>query len=105
MKTRVQKALMWMGMVMAVLIVMPAKAQTRANEIRMKTGTETISDAVVYNFYDSGGAYVMDPEQDPNNDYNWVSWYQHNESYLLHLINPLADNGTSILLPIMVKVL
>ena len=86
----------FMMAVLMVIIAMPAKAQTRANEIRMKTGSETISDAVVYNFYDSGGAYVMDPELDPNNDYNWVSWYQHNESYLLHLINPLADNGKGI---------
>ena len=78
--------------------MLPAKAQTRANEIRMKTGTETITDAVVYNFYDSGGPYVVTPpELDPNNEYNWVSWYQHNESYLLHLTNPLASQGKGIM--------
>ena len=80
----------------ALIFAMPAKAQTKANEFRMKTGNQTISDNVVYNFYDSGGPYVMTPEEDPNNDYNWVSWYQHNESFLLHLINPLADQDKGI---------
>ena len=80
----------------ALIFVMPAKAQTKANDIRMKTGNQTISDNVVYNFYDTGGPYVMPPEEDPNNDYNWVTWYQHNESHLLHLINPLADQGKGI---------
>ena len=82
--------------VLMAVFAMPAKAQTRANEIRMKTGTESISDNVVYNFYDSGGPYVVTPELDPDNEYNWVSWYQHNESYLLHLTNPLAGSGKGI---------
>lgn len=80
----------------ALIFAMPAKAQTKANDIRMKTGNQTISDNVVYNFYDTGGPYVMPPEEDPNNNYNWVTWYQHNESFLLHLINPLADQGKGI---------
>lgn len=84
-----------MALLMA-LFSLPAKAQTRANEIRMKTGTESISDNVVYNFYDSGGPYVVTPESDPDNEYNWVSWYQHNESYLLHLTNSLAGQGKGI---------
>ena len=66
-----------------------------ANEIRMKTGTETITDELTYNFYDTGGPYIMDPEQDPDNNYNWVTWYQHDESYLLHLINPFAGSATT----------
>lgn len=45
-----------------VLFAGVATAQTRANEIRMKTGNETITDEVIYNFYDSGGPYIMDPE-------------------------------------------
>jgi len=73
-----------------------AWAQTRANEIRMKTGNETITDEVIYNFYDSGGPYIMDPEEDPNNDYNWVTWYQHNESYLLHLVKPAGYDTKGI---------
>ena len=80
----------------AVLFALPVKAQTRANEIRMKTGVESISDAVTYNFYDSGGPYIMTPSQDPNNEYNWVTWYQHNESYVLHLTNPVANIGKGI---------
>ncbi len=75
-------------LLMMAAFAIPAQAQTRANEIRMKTGNETITDELTYNFYDSGGPHVMPPEQDPNNDYNWVSWYQHNESYLLHFIKP-----------------
>jgi hypothetical protein len=68
-----------------------------ANEIRMKTGTETITDQLTYNFYDTGGPYIMDPEQDPDNNYNWVTWYQHNESYLLHFTNPVGgDKGIKI---------
>ena len=85
-------------LLMMAAFAIPAQAQTRANEIRMKTGTETITDAVIYNFYDSGGPYVVTPpELDPNNEYNWVSWYQHNESYLLHLTNPLASQGKGIM--------
>ena len=85
-------------LMMMVCFALPVKAQTHADEIRMKTGTETISDNVVYNFYDTGGPYVMDPSLDPNNDYNWVTWYQHNESYLLHFINPKASEGKGIML-------
>ncbi len=79
-----------------VLFAGAATAQTRANEIRMKTGNETITDEVIYNFYDSGGPYIMDPEEDPNNDYNWVTWYQHNESYLLHLVKPAGYDTKGI---------
>ena len=76
--------------------MLPTMAQTRADEIRMKTGVESISDAVTYNFYDSGGPYILPPSQDPNNEYNWVTWYQHNESYVLHLTNPVASIGKGI---------
>ena len=84
-------------LLMMALFAIPAQAQTRANEIRMKTGTETITDEVEYDFYDTGGPYIMDPSLDPGNNYNWVTWYQHNESYLLHLINPKASDGKGIL--------
>ena len=82
----------------ALIFIVPSQAQTRANEIRMKTGTETITDEVIYDFYDTGGPYIKTPEEDPNNDYNWVTWYQHNESYLLHLTNPKADLGKGIVI-------
>ncbi len=84
-------------LLMMAIFAIPAQAQTRANEIRMKTGTETITDEVEYDFYDTGGPYIMDPSLDPGNNYNWVTWYQHNESYLLHLINPKASDGKGIL--------
>ncbi len=83
-------------LLMMAAFAIPAQAQTRANEIRMKTGNETITDEVIYNFYDSGGPYIMDPEEDPNNEYNWVTWYQHNESYLLHLVKPAGYDTKGI---------
>ncbi len=52
-------------------------------DIRMKSSTETIMGNKTYYFYDSGGP-------DNNSDEYWTTWYQHNESYLLHLI---ADNN------------
>ncbi len=82
-------------LLMMAAFAIPAQAQTRANEIRMKTGSESLSDNVEYNFYDTGGPYIMSPEQDPENNYNWVTWYQHDESYLLHLINPFAGSATT----------
>ncbi len=87
---------MTLGAALAFLIAVPAKAQTRANDIRMKTGNEIITDEVTYNFYDSGGPNIVDPEDDPNNLVNWVSMYQHNESYLLHLIKPAGFDTKGI---------
>lgn len=79
-----------------LLLMMAAFAiPTQAQTIRMKTGSESLSDNIVYNFYDTGGPYIMSPEQDPENNYNWVTWYQHDESYLLHLINPFAGSTTT----------
>lgn len=83
-------------LLMMAAFAIPAQAQTGANEIRMKTGNETITDEVIYNFYDSGGPNIMTPEEDPNNDYNWVTMYQHNESYLLHLIKPAGFDTKGI---------
>ena len=83
-------------LLMMVCFAGVATAQTRANDIRMKTGTVEITDLVVYSFYDSGGPNIVDPEEDPNNDVNWASMYSHNESYLLHLSNPLAQSGKGI---------
>ena len=87
---------MTLGAALAFLIAVPAKAQTRANDIRMKTGNEIITDEVTYNFYDSGGPNIVDPVNDPNNLVNWVSMYQHNESYLLHLIKPAGFDTKGI---------
>ena len=96
-KAKLKNALRCTLLILGLLVgVNGAWAQTRANEIRMKTGNETITDEVIYNFYDSGGPYIMTPEEDPNNDYNWVTWYQHNESYLLHLVKPAGYDTKGI---------
>ena len=95
MKRKLNKLKASLLLLMMAAFAIPAQAQTRANEIRMKTGSESLSDNVVYNFYDTGGPYIMSPEQDPENNYNWVTWYQHDESYLLHLINPFAGSTTT----------
>ena len=96
-KAKLKNALRCTLLILGLLVgANSAWAQTRANEIRMKTGNETITDEVTYNFYDSGGPYIMTPEEDPNNDYNWVTWYQHNESYLLHLVKPAGYDTKGI---------
>lgn len=95
MKRKLNKLKASLLLLMMAAFAIPAQAQTRANEIRMKTGSESLSDNVEYNFYDTGGPYIMSPEQDPENNYNWVTWYQHDESYLLHLINPFAGSATT----------
>lgn len=95
-KRKLNKLKTCLLLLMMAAFAIPAQAQTRANEIRMKTGNETITDELIYNFYDSGGPYIMDPEDDPNNDYNWVTWYQHNESYLLHLVKPAGYDTKGI---------
>ncbi|MBO4542028.1 MAG: chitobiase/beta-hexosaminidase C-terminal domain-containing protein [Bacteroidales bacterium] len=65
------------------LFVMASLGSMAQLDIRMKSGTETIMGNKTYHFYDSGGP-------DNNSDEYWTTWYQHNESYLLHLI---ADNN------------
>lgn len=96
-KAKLKNALRCTLLLIGLLVgVNGAWAQTGANEIRMKTGNETITDEVIYNFYDSGGPNIMTPEEDPNNDYNWVTMYQHNESYLLHLIKPAGFDTKGI---------
>ncbi|MBO4739463.1 MAG: chitobiase/beta-hexosaminidase C-terminal domain-containing protein, partial [Bacteroidales bacterium] len=49
-------------------------------------GTKKISQPNVYTFFDSGGK-DLPQSQDPNGDNNWITWYQHGESFLLHLNN------------------
>ena len=100
-KTCMLKPLLMMRAVLLTLCILifavTSQAQTRgASEIRMKTGTETITDELTYDFYDTGGPYILDPAQDPNNSYNWVTWYQHDESYLLHFVKPAGFDTKGI---------
>ena len=68
MKRKLNKLKASLLLLMMAAFAIPAQAQTRANEIRMKTGSESLSDNVEYNFYDTGGPYIMSPEQDPENN-------------------------------------
>ena len=62
----------------------------RAQEtLKMTNGTRQVpSNGFI--FYDSGGPLLFDPAVDPENanEYNWTTWYQHNEDYRLTLTVP-----------------
>ncbi len=60
-------------------------------EIHMMNGTKKINQNTTYYFYDSGGEDLTE-SQDPTGDNNWITWYQHGESFLLHLNN--TSSGT-----------
>ena len=76
-----------------VLFTQFAQAQ---QTLKMSNGTKEVP-TVGFNFYDSGGPLLYDPEVDPDNaeEYNWTTWYQHNEEYTLTLTNP-AGGGIKI---------
>ena len=72
----------------AVFLALPARAQT-SETLKMTNGTRQVP-ANGYLFYDSGGPLLFDPATDPENanEYNWTTWYQHNEEYTLTLTVP-----------------
>ncbi len=57
--------------------------------LKMTNGTQQVPTAG-FLFYDSGGDVLFDPSVDPTNanEYNWTTWYQHNEEYTLTLTVP-----------------
>ena len=65
------------------------------NEIHMMNGTKKINQNTVYYFYDSGGEDLTEA-QDPTGDNNWITWYQHGESFLLHLNNTSNNLGIKL---------
>ena len=64
-------------------------AQSPNQTLKMTNGTYQVP-STGYNFYDSGGPLLFDPAVDPGNanEYNWTTWYQHNEEYTLTLTVP-----------------
>ena len=80
----------------AVLFALPAKAQQLPDPFNMTRGTYTVQNQKVYKFYDSGGPDLYTPEQDPNNDYNWVTWYQPNEDITVTLNPGTAGYGVQV---------
>ena len=63
---------------------------THAQETLKMTNGSRIVPTDGFNFYDSGGPLLFNPALDPvnANEYNWTTWYQHNEEYTLTLTNP-----------------
>ena len=73
-------------MICALCFAIPAQAQ---QALKMTNGTRQVPNNG-FLFYDSGGPLLFDPAVDPENanEYNWTTWYQHNEDYTLTLTVP-----------------
>lgn len=69
-------------------------AQAQSEILKMTNGRWQVPDEG-FLFYDSGGPLLYDPETNPTNanDYNWTTWYQHNEDYTLTLENDNPGGG------------
>ncbi|MBO4739464.1 MAG: chitobiase/beta-hexosaminidase C-terminal domain-containing protein [Bacteroidales bacterium] len=74
------------------LFVMASLGSMAQNEIKMHTGTVNIGEGKTYYFFDSGGEEEFTVAEDPNNDYRWKTWYNHNEVYTLTFKVP--ENST-----------
>lgn len=63
--------------------------QAQSEILKMTNGIRQVPDNG-FLFYDSGGPLLFDPATDPDNanEYNWTTWYQHNEEYRLTLTAP-----------------
>ncbi len=83
------KTLKYFSLVFLMLFSVRMMAQS---EIKMQTGSVNIGDGKTYYFYDSGGEEEMTEEEDPDNNYRWKTWYNHNEVYVLQLKVP--ENST-----------
>ena len=57
--------------------------------LKMTNGTRQVP-STGFLFYDSGGPLLFDPTTNSQNanEYNWTTWYQHNENYVLKLTAP-----------------
>ena len=62
-------------------------AQAQRLTLKMTNGTREVPSGG-FNFYDSGGPLLYTPGTPEADEYNWTTWYQHNESYTLILENP-----------------
>ena len=80
-------------MICALCFAIPAQAQ---QALKMTNGTRQVPNNG-FLFYDSGGPLLFDPATDPENanEYNWTTWYQHNEGYTLTLTVP-EGNGVKV---------
>lgn len=71
-------------------------AQAQTQILKMTNGTRQVT-ADGFLFYDSGGPLLFNPATDPDNanEYNWTTWYQHNEEYTMTLTVP-EGNGIQV---------
>lgn len=83
------KTLKYFSLVFLMLFSVRVMAQS---EIKMHTGTVNIGEGKTYYFFDSGGEEEFTVAEDPNNDYRWKTWYNHNEVYTLTFKVP--ENST-----------
>ena len=86
------------GLLLLVMVLFAgaATAQTLPDPFNMTRGTYTVQNSKVYKFYDSGGPDLYTPEEDPNNDYNWVTWYQPNEDITVTLLPGTSGYGIEV---------
>ena len=75
---------------LTLFVMASVGGMAQSNEIKMKNGTETIDVNTLYYFFDSGGKKIA------NHPEYWNLWYQHNESYLLHLKKPEGNDSKGI---------
>ncbi|MBP5412378.1 MAG: hypothetical protein J6Y47_03880, partial [Bacteroidales bacterium] len=71
-----------------IILMLTSVRMMAQSEIKMHTGSVNIGDGKTYYFYDSGGDDEMTVEEDPENNFRWKTWYQHNEEMVLNLKVP-----------------
>ena len=68
--------------------------QAQSEVLKMTNGTSQVP-SNGYLFYDSGGPLLFTPGTPEADEYNWTTWYQHNEDYTLTLTVP-AGKGVKV---------
>lgn len=81
-------------MALFTLFTQTAQAQTPTQVLKMTNGTREVP-SEGFLFYDSGGPLLFTPGTPEADEYNWTTWYQHNEEYTLTLTVP-SGNGVQI---------
>ena len=71
-----------------IILMLTSVRMMAQTEFNMKTGSVYIGDGKTYYFYDSGGDDEMTEAEDPENNFRWKTWYQHNEEMVLNLKVP-----------------
>ena len=75
--------------ILMTLFTQFAQAQT-SQVLKMTNGTRAVP-SEGFLFYDSGGPLLFPSGTLEGDEYNWTTWYQHNEEYTLTLTVPEGD--------------